>query len=66
MGMWYVQDKCPGKKVTEIIGADSKDSLIGACCSAEPRTQCVFKDKPSIIPCKDSPSKDKNHSSFWK
>lgn len=66
MGMWYVQDKCPGKEAKEILGTGTKGGFIGECCSAEPLTQCSFKDKASVIPCKDSPSKDKNGISFWK
>jgi hypothetical protein len=66
MGMWYVHDKCPGKEVEEILsGSDAKDGLFGECCLKEPLTQCFFKDKPSVISCKDSPSKDKGGHSFW-
>lgn len=35
------------------------------CCVAEPIITCHFKDKPSFIPCKDSPPIDKGHRSFW-
>jgi len=35
------------------------------CCVAEPIITCHFKDKPSKIPCNDSPPIDKNGKSFW-
>jgi len=35
------------------------------CCIAEPIITCHFKDKPSLIPCKDSPPIDEGHRSFW-
>ena len=35
------------------------------CCLAEPIITCHFKDKPSFIPCKDSPPIDKGRRSFW-
>ncbi len=59
MGMWYIHDKCIGKK------AESLGDVNNACCSAEPIVECFYKDKASIIPCKDSPSKDKASPSFW-
>jgi hypothetical protein len=66
MGMWYVDDECVGKEAKQILfGSDAKDGLSKACCSAEPLTKCSFRDKPSVIPCKDSPSKDKGGQSFW-
>jgi len=36
------------------------------CCVAEPIITCHFRDKPSFIPCKDSPPIDKGKRSFWK
>lgn len=36
------------------------------CCVAEPIITCHYKDKPSFIPCKESPPIDKNGKSFWK
>jgi hypothetical protein len=64
MGMWHANDKCVGKEAKEIL-ADYKGPLSEECCSKEPLTQCFYKDKPSIIPCKDSPSKDGGGKSFW-
>ena len=65
MGMWFVHDKCPGKEVKEILGPDVKDGLIGECCAKEAITKCAFSDKASVIPCKDSPPKDRGGRSFW-
>jgi hypothetical protein len=59
MGMWYLKDECVGKK------AESLGDVNTACCSAEPIVQCFYKDKASVIPCKDSPPKDKGSPSFW-
>jgi len=36
------------------------------CCVAEPIITCHYRDKPSKIPCKDSPPIDKGKKSFWK
>lgn len=59
MGMWYLNDKCVGKE------AASLGDINNACCSAEPIIECFYQDKASIIPCKDSPLKDKGSMSFW-
>ena len=64
MGEWYVQDKCIGKKVAEIDGGGGGD-LRQSCCSAEALVSCHYRDKPSKIPCKDSPPIDKGRPSFW-
>lgn len=65
MGMWFVNDKCPGKEVKELVGSNIEGALIGECCSTKPLTQCFYSDKASVIPCKDSPAKDKGGRSFW-
>lgn len=61
MGEWYVRDQCVAKKTQE-IGADS---LVDACCSAEPLFTCHYRDKPSMKPCKESPPIDKGGKSWW-
>jgi len=63
MGTWFVEDKCIAKKKSEIN--ETSENLISTCCAAEPIFTCHYKDKPSIHPCKDSPSIDKGRSSFW-
>eukprot|EP00535_Pseudo-nitzschia_heimii_P001403 CAMPEP_0197183574 /NCGR_PEP_ID=MMETSP1423-20130617/7889_1 /TAXON_ID=476441 /ORGANISM="Pseudo-nitzschia heimii, Strain UNC1101" /LENGTH=574 /DNA_ID=CAMNT_0042634163 /DNA_START=117 /DNA_END=1838 /DNA_ORIENTATION=+ len=52
MAEWYKKEDDSGCK-----GLD--------CCVAEPIITCHYKDKPSKIPCKDSPPIDKNGRSFW-
>lgn len=51
MGLWYVKDN------NSPLRLDS--------CVKEPVVVCHFKDKPSVEPCRDSPSIDKNGKSFW-
>ena len=66
MGEWYVHDKCIGKKIIEIEKeGEDQGALIQPCCAAEPLMQCHYKDKPSKIPCEDSPFIDKDGKSFW-
>jgi hypothetical protein len=71
IGQWYVQDTCPGKTVQEIdptittIGDKTKGSLLNQCCIATPVVKCHYKDKPSLIPCADSPNIDKFGRPFW-
>jgi Nucleotide-diphospho-sugar transferase len=63
MGEWYVQDKCIGKARADI--ATGHADLPTACCSATPLFSCHYMDKPSLKPCRDSPSIDKGKSSWW-
>jgi hypothetical protein len=67
MGEWYVNEKCIHKKTKEIDGfhPQAKESLVATCCSAEPIIKCHYKDKPSKIPCPDSPEIDNKGKSFW-
>jgi hypothetical protein len=67
MGEWYLQDTCVGSTVPQIMGTEtvSTGSLLDSCCAAEPIISCHYRDKPSKIPCKDSPPIDKNGRSFW-
>ncbi|CAB9502203.1 Nucleotide-diphospho-sugar transferase [Seminavis robusta] len=72
MGNWFVQDKCVGSTASKILGKDDaiaiaieSKSLLEPCCLKEPNVSCFYKDKPSKIPCKDSPALDKRHGSFW-
>jgi hypothetical protein len=61
MGEWYVKQNCVQKKLDEIEGNDTP----ATCCAAEPLISCHYRDKPSKMPCKDSPPIDKNGRSFW-
>ena len=51
MGEWYTKPNCL---------ADGLD-----CCLPKPNITCHYRDKPSIIPCRDSPPIDKGRPSFW-
>ena len=72
MGEWYLKDTCRGN--ARNIPHDV--SLMKECCSIEPIITCHYKDKPSKIPCPDSPritevgkpffkAFTKANSSFW-
>lgn len=60
MGQWYVQESCIGETLSSLQFPASQ------CCTAEPLIKCHYRDKPSSIPCKDSPLIDpKKGQSFW-
>jgi hypothetical protein len=61
IGEWYVNHNCVQKKLAEIEGGDAR----ATCCAAEPLISCHYRDKPSKMPCKDSPPIDKGGRSFW-
>ena len=72
LGEWYLNDRCVGKEAHEISGAESEEKgkskygiLSNHCCSAEPIITCHYRDKPSKIPCPNSPSIDNHGVSFW-
>ncbi|KAL7466260.1 hypothetical protein ACHAXS_006550 [Conticribra weissflogii] len=65
MGEWYLKENCIGNDKGDATGTVENGELISTCCSAEPLLTCHFKDKPSKIPCPDSPMMDKNGASFW-
>jgi hypothetical protein len=50
LGLWYLKENL-------LLGADS--------CSKEALVQCHFKDKPSVRPCRESPTMDRMGKSFW-
>lgn len=64
MGMWYVEDECVGKTADKIPTGKSQD-LAKACCVAEPAVKCHYRDRPSKIPCKDSPPQEEGKDSWW-
>lgn len=51
MGEWHLKEGC-------LDGYD--------CCLPQPNITCFYRDKPSKIPCRDSPPIDKGRPSFWK
>jgi hypothetical protein len=65
-GEWFVNDECSDKSVSQIVGngTDAR-GIPDHCCSANPIVVCHYRDKPSAIPCKDSPPIDKGKASFW-
>jgi hypothetical protein len=67
MGEWYLNDKCAdGKDLHEISGGNSEFGVLSNhCCSAQPIITCFYQDKPSKIPCPDSPFIDKKGKSWW-
>ena len=70
MGEWYLKPECEDKAVADILNGDAAaaadgDAVSNKCCSAEPLVTCHYRDKPSIIPCLDSPPIDKGRPSFW-
>jgi hypothetical protein len=67
MGEWYVKDEC-NKSNDKFQNDMLQNPTINSCCTAKPLIRCHYKDKPSIIPCPDSPSVDlkpKPKPSFW-
>jgi hypothetical protein len=68
MGEWYVQEQCIHTHIDDIPNFDKSDpsSLASTCCSAEALISCHYRDKPSVIPCKDSPPIDEGKPSWWK
>jgi len=66
MGEWYLKQQCIGKEARGIMEATgAHGDLIQPCCSAEPIITCHFIDKPSKIPCPDSPKIDAIGKPFW-
>jgi hypothetical protein len=59
MAEWYVQEQCISMPIAEIEGD------VGGCCSTEALVSCHYRDKPSKIPCRGSPSIDTGKPSFW-
>ena len=75
MGNWYLEDDCIGntadrileqnKNISDLVDKNIGGFLLQPCCSKKPLISCSFRDKPSIIPCKDSPNLDAGKRSFW-
>ncbi len=69
-GEWYLQESCVNKPIDTIISEQNvfepgAGVLRDLCCSAEPLVSCHYRDKPSKIPCRDSPPIDRNGESWW-
>ena len=73
MGEWYTSQTCIQSTKKAILGGESDQGkgngedgvLFQPCCMAEPEIVCHYRDKPSKVPCKDSPPIDKGRPSFW-
>ena len=67
MGLWNVQEHCIDNNALTLLDKfqNSASSYIESCCSAKPLISCHYRDKPSVVPCKTSPSIDNGGKSFW-
>mmetsp|Transcript_25023 Transcript_25023/g.69010 ORF Transcript_25023/g.69010 Transcript_25023/m.69010 type:complete len:601 (-) Transcript_25023:23-1825(-) len=68
LGEWYVKEECVHKQPKELsfLDASNESPFAEGCCIAEPIFKCHYKDKPSKLPCHDSPPIDKVGKSWWK
>lgn len=67
MGDWHVKDKCVGRtanKISKKKKAKATD-LASTCCNPRPIVQCHYRDKPSRIPCPDSPPLEYENAPSW-
>jgi hypothetical protein len=56
MGMWYVKDDvCHGENGSHVFDEVGADGFADKCCSSKALVSCHFRNKPSVIPCDDSP-----------
>jgi len=60
MGDWYAHETC----INQQHSSDSVKTQ-GNCCAREPLIRCHYRDKASVIPCRQSPSFSENGESFW-
>jgi hypothetical protein len=68
MGDWFVETNCVQTTTDNLLGgaAKTKGALVSTCCLAEAIIKCHYSDKPSKIPCRDSPFMDTfKNVSFW-
>ena len=63
LGEWYVSDTCTAVDTSSAV--QSLGAQASSCCVTEPVVTCHFMDKPSKIPCRDSPAIDAHGRSFW-
>ena len=63
MGDWFVKPECENRKISDI---DKKGKpFTDYCCSVDALVSCHYRDKPSIVPCREKPPIDKGKKSFW-
>jgi len=67
MGWWYLNLKCndPMNVLRNKDKEDANYDMVSDCCASQAIIECFYRDKPSVIPCKDSPPIDKGRPSFW-
>lgn len=70
MGEWFLNDKCVQQTADNILGhavatSSSTGELVQPCCAADFIFSCHYRDKPSKLPCRDSPPIDGDRPSFW-
>jgi hypothetical protein len=72
MGDWFVRDVCIQKPLavneTNLNASRAEKSykaIIQTCCLRDPYIRCHYRDKPSIVPCKESPAIGLIGDSFW-
>jgi len=59
LGEWYIRDE-------HVINTEFGRGCVGmGCCLPVPNITCYYRDKPSKIPCMDSPPMDGDRKSFW-
>ena len=63
MGEWFLNPQCIAKEARDIA---TDGSLTSHCCSSEPLITCHYKDKPSKLPCPDSPLITEKGKAFFK
>jgi hypothetical protein len=65
MGEWYLADDVCLTADYELDVSHTVLAEPQKCCVAVPTVVCHYRDKPSKIPCPDSPTIDKNGRDFW-
>lgn len=60
MGDWYAQETCIDQQQSSASVKTQAN-----CCAREPLIRCHYRDKASVIPCRQSPSFSENGESFW-
>lgn len=70
MGEWFVVETCMESTAEQIranrsLTEQASGHLISSCCSAEAIFRCHYNDRPSKIPCHDSPMSSRGGHPFW-
>lgn len=69
MGSFFVAERCVGATASKLskgkTNGTKSEIFVSTCCVIDPPVTCHYRDKPSKIPCYDSPPIDKGMPSFW-